>query len=176
VETKGILRFTSTGGGRLPLQVSWRGAAPREAYLESAALTGTLAADGKSATFKLDAVAVATEADVTLPLLARNAAVTVIPAIDGMRWRLGATGAAAVHSLEFSKSGRFPFQATFIAAIRQNGEWSALDFELPGAGAVVPVKIAGLAETLEFGKDGGIVPKRSGPNFEDSSPPPASAK
>jgi len=170
VETKGMLRFTSTGGGRLPFQVSWRGAAPREAYLESAALTGTLAADGKSATFKLDAIAVATEADVTLPLLARNAAVTAIPALDGMRWRLGATGAAAVHSLEFTKPGRFPFQATFITAIRQNGEWSALDFELPGAGAVVPVKIAGLAETLEFGKDGGIVPKRSGPNFEGFLP------
>jgi hypothetical protein len=127
------LRFTSTGGGRLPLNLTWRGTAPREARLESAALTGKLAADGKSIVFSLQAVAVASEADVTLPLLSGNAAVTALPTSNGMRWKLGGTGPDPVHVLAFDQPGRFPFEAILVTPIRDNGEWSTVDFALPGA-------------------------------------------
>ena len=161
VKSTSGLRFTSTGGGRLPLKLSWRGAAPPEAFLERAALTGKLAPDGRSIRFTLQGIAVASEADVRLPLLSGNAAVTALPAGDGMRWRLGGTGAAPVHQLEFSQPGQYPFEAVIVTPVRENGEWSKVEFSLPGAGAVVPVQLEGFPETLEFAKDG-IVPRRAG--------------
>jgi hypothetical protein len=169
VAPKEPVRLNSTGGGRIPLQLTWRGAAPREASLERASLSGKLAPDGKSITFTLEAAATASEPEVTLPLLSGNAAVTGLPQVDGLRWRLGGFGSAPVHLLEFARAGQFPFTATFVTPVREDGEWSRIDFSLPGAGAVVPVRIEGLPATLEFAQSG-VVPRQAGTAWEGFLP------
>ncbi len=169
VAPKEPLRLNSTGGGRIPLELAWRGAAPREASLERASLTGKLAPDGKSITFSLEGLAAASEADVTLPLLSGNAAVTSLPTIDGLLWRLGGSGPEPVHLLEFARAGQFPFTATFVTPVREEGEWSRVDFALPGAGAVVPVRIEGLPAKLEFAQNG-VIPRMNGAAWEGFLP------
>ena len=57
------------------------------------------------------------------------------------------------------REGTLPLELTFVAAVRENGDWRSVDFAMP-AGAVVPLELTGLAEGVTFQPDPRVVPPK----------------
>jgi len=64
----------------------------------------------------------------------------------------------------FERSGEFPVELKFTAAVRPNGNWNAVEFRL-APGGVLPVTLRGLAEDTQFEFAGAAKPERKGNDF-----------
>ncbi len=53
------------------------------------------------------------------------------------------------YDLVGEREGVLPVDLSFAAAVRESGDWRALDFAMP-AGAVVPLQLDGLGAEVEF--------------------------
>ncbi len=144
------IQFFTTGESRLEVRLMARGAAPAEAELLGAQLTGSIHEAAGSADFRLRGQVRATKVGARLRLLAGAAAPSEKAAGDGWHLELarpesGFTG----YELVCEREGLLPVDLAFVAAVAVRGEWRQLDFAMP-AGAVVPLQLDGLAAGVRF--------------------------
>lgn len=144
---------------RIELQVTGRGASAREAELTETLVSGVLEPSGGSLRLRLRGVARAEQAGARLRLLSGGAALGEGAAGDGWQVDLVRDGAVFAYDLVLQRKGPVPVDLTFVAAVRADGDWRRVEFRLP-AGAVVPVELTGLPDTVEFDPQSAVVPRR----------------
>ena len=151
-------QFFSSGEARLEVQLSLRGAAPLEAELVDARLVGRVNEASGSVEFRLSGQVRAQKGGARLRLLTGRAALNDKAAGDGWRVELVAVGDKRVaYELVCDREGVLPVEVSFIAAVREDGDWRAVDFAMP-AGAVVPLRLEGLGAEVSFKQDARVVP------------------
>lgn len=153
------LQFLTAGEGRLEVSLAPRGGALAEAELGGAQLAGTVNELGRSVEFRLRAVLRAQKAGARLRLLSGGAALDERAAGDGWHVELVREENGFAYDLVADRVGSLPVELTFVAAVREAGDWQALDFRMP-AGAVVPLQLEGLGAEVSFKTDARVVPER----------------
>ncbi|MFA7234301.1 MAG: hypothetical protein WC076_09330 [Terrimicrobiaceae bacterium] len=148
----GEQQFYGTGETHLEVMLVQRGAAIADADLVGAQLAGMLDAAAGCVNFRLRGEARVRVAGARLPLLSGRAALSGAASGDG--WHVGLKDGQS--ELVFDRSGTFPIDLVFAAALR-DGEWKTLDFRMP-AGAVVPMSIEGLPKEVSFDPNASVVP------------------
>ncbi|MFT3830416.1 MAG: hypothetical protein QM691_12005 [Opitutaceae bacterium] len=152
------VRFQTTGEGALTVRLTPRGAAPAEAELLGAQLSGKINETAKSAEFRLRAQLRSAKAGARLPLLKGSAAPSDKAAGDGWHLELApADSAFQDYELVTEREGALAVDLPFAAAIREAGEWRVLDFSMP-AGAVVPIQLDGLPAGVSFDPERPVLP------------------
>ncbi len=148
----GDQQFYGTTESHLEVMLIQRGAAIADADLAGAQLAGKLDEEAGCVRFQLRGEARVRQAGARLPLLSGRAALSESAAGDGWHVELkdGRT------ELVFDKTGAFPLDISFVAALK-NGDWQSLDFRMP-AGAVVPMVIEGLPAEITFNPNAAVVP------------------
>ena len=154
---RGDMQFYCAGDGKLEVMIGRRGAAAADAELAGAQLTGKLNESGESVDFHLQAEARVSASNARLPLLSGQAALSDTTAGDGWHVELARMGEGFAYEMVFERTGVFPIDLAFSAAVRQNGDWRGLDFRMP-AGVVVPLLIEGLRGAVEFDPTASVVP------------------
>jgi hypothetical protein len=149
--------FYATGNGSLDITIERRGAATALAELEGVQLTGKLNDIGDSVDFHLQGEARVSGSNTRLPLLSGRAALSGTAAGDGWHVELVRARGGFAYDLVFERPGVFPIDLPFSAAVRENGDWRGLDFQMP-AGVVVPMLIDGLRAPVEFDPSASVVP------------------
>ncbi|TAE77417.1 MAG: hypothetical protein EAZ84_04160 [Verrucomicrobia bacterium] len=154
----GVDRFSGSGAGRLNVKVDLKGAAPRPLELAAATLEGQVTAEESSVSFKLRGTVEVRHAGEAIELLE---GVALSGAVAGEGWfaRLKKKGEGYVHELVGEAVGSHPIELEFEAPLRLQGDWRGVDFKLHG-GAVVPVRLDGLAEMVSFKTDHAVVPEK----------------
>ena len=153
-------RFSGSGPARLNVKVELKGASPRPVELNNAALEGRVIEDGTSISFVLKGEVQVVKADEPMVLL-EGVALSGDAAGDGWFTRLKKVGDQYVHELVGEREGFFPIELAFEAPLGRNGDWRGVDFKLHG-GAVVPVRIHGLEDSVSFKPDEAVVPEKRG--------------
>ncbi len=164
-------QFYCTGAGTLEATLERRGAAPAEAELDGAQLTGLLDAAGDSVDFRLQGEAQVTATDARLTLLSGHAALSGAASGDGWHVELADSAAGYKYDLVFDRTGAIPIDLNFSAAVQENGDWRGVDFQMP-AGVVVPLTIAGLHPPVEFDTSAPVVPELPGAAAMAQGAPP----
>ena len=122
-------------------------------------LTGDLG--GEVAAFTLTANAKVEDAKGgSLELLSGPVALTSLDARQ--KWQMTVDQNRFV--AKFDRSGTFPIEVHFNAAVTQSNDWSAVDFRV-ATSALQPVVLQGLAADTEFQFASAARPERSGTNF-----------
>jgi len=146
-----------TGSGKLRVVVGLKSSASRPVELVNAALEGKPAEDLSGMSFVLRG-----EVNVTRPgeavTLLEGAALSGAASGPGWFTRLKQTGDSFVYELVGEQVGTFPIELAFEAPLLRLGDWVGVDFKLEG-GAVVPVKIGGMAATVSFDPARPVVPE-----------------
>ena len=150
-------QFYSTGEGSLDVRLEREGAATADAELVGTQLSGTLNETGQSVDFRLRAEAHVSATNARLTLLSGQAALSDTTAGDGWHVELVRTEKGFGYDLVFERAGVFPIDLAFSAAVRENGDWRGLDFQMP-AGVVVPLVVEGLRGPVEFDPTAPVVP------------------
>lgn len=96
----------------------------------------------------------------SLEVLSGNVALTDFAA--NLRWRLRSEPNRFI--LQFDRSGRFPIELKFNAAVRQADGWDALEFRVAPS-SLQPIVLQGLAADTQFQFLGAARPERSGEDF-----------
>lgn len=96
----------------------------------------------------------------SLDLLSGSVALTEIN--PHPRWRVGVE--AGRFLLTFDRSGTFPIQIKFNAAVRQSDGWNSVDFRVAPS-VLQPITLQGLAEDTQFQFTGAARPERRGNEF-----------
>jgi len=96
----------------------------------------------------------------SLVLLSRAVALTGLGAHQ--KWQMDADQNGFI--AKFDRSGTFPIEVHFNAAVTQSNGWSAVDFRV-ATSALQPVVLQGLAADTEFQFASAARPERSGTNF-----------
>ena len=136
-----------------------KGASPAAATLSDFKLVGDLSGD--LAAFTLTGnVRVENAAGGSLELLAGPVALTSLDARQ--KWRMGVEQNRFF--AKFDRSGIYPVEIHFNAAVTQSNGWSAVNFRL-ATSAVQPVVLRGLAADTKFQFASAARPERSGTNF-----------
>ncbi len=152
------VQFYATGDARLEVRLSARGAAPAEAELVGAQLTGKINETAGSAEFRLRGQVRATKSGARLPLLSGSAAPSDKASGDGWHLELASPESGFIgYELVAEREGLLPVDLAFAATVVENGEWRVLSFAMP-AGAVVPLQLEGLPARISFKPDAPIVP------------------
>ena len=152
------VRFQTTGEGALTVRLTPRGAAPVEAELLGAQLSGKINEDAKSAEFRLRAQLRSTKVGARLRLLSGSAAPSAQAAGDGWHLELASADSGFQgYELVTEREGALAVDLPFAAAIRETGEWRVLDFSMP-AGAVVPIQLDGLPVGVSFDPERPVLP------------------
>src|ERR1051325_9528702 len=132
---------------------------PPSVMLQDFKLVGDLSGD--RAVFTLDAIAnVESSKGGWLDLLSGALALTEVGAHP--KWQLRAEQGRYV--AVFERGGKFPVQIKFTAAVKQSGNWNAVDFRV-APGAVQPITLQGLGADTQFEFAGAARPERAGSNF-----------
>lgn len=150
-------QFYSMGEGSLEVALEQRGAATADAELLGTQLTGTLNGSGDSVDFRLQGEAHVSGSNARLALLSGRAALSDTAAGDGWHVELARTDQGFSYELVFERTGVFPIDLAFSAAVQENGDWRGVDFQMP-AGVVVPLSLEGLKEPVEFDPSAPVVP------------------
>ena len=152
----------------LPLSLSLADPEARRVVLRDFNLTGKL--DGSTAAFTLNATAVVKNPKGgSIDLLWGSAALSELePHPD---WQLRFERNRFV--LSFEKSGEFPIQLKFNAAVRLNESWKSLNFHVAPA-VVQPITLQGLGADTQFDFAGAARPERKGNDFVSYLPPDGS--
>jgi hypothetical protein len=170
----GASRFYSTGDGHLEVSLARRGAAPSEAELRGAQLSGKLSQAGGSVDFHLRGQLVSKRAGARLRVLSGRAALSDIASGDGWHVELVSSGGGFAYDLVSEREGVAAVDIPFAAGVRRNGDWRTLDFSMP-AGAVVPVQLEGLGAEATFDPDSPIVPAATKAGWQGFLPADGSA-
>ena len=145
--------FQTTTGGTIRLDVERDGAAPGPVELTDTTLEGSLDENGQSVSFRMRGIAHVTQPGAEIPILSGNAAVNQVPTAEPFRLRLSYDGEAPCYKLVFPDTGTFPLSLDFVATLSgSRANWQCVDFAV-AAGAIVPVRLKGLGERLEFERD-----------------------
>lgn len=155
--TRAPLQFFSTTEGRIEVKLAQRGATASEVELSGAQLTGRVSEETKSVEFRLRGQLRVQKTGARLRLLSGGAALNDKTAGDGWHVELVETDTEFFYELVGDREGNFPLDLSFTAAIGDEGDWKKLDFKMP-AGAVVPLRLEGLAEGAEFHAATEVVP------------------
>jgi len=152
------VRFQTTGEGALTVRLTPRGAAPADAELLGAQLSGKINEDAKSAEFRLRAQLRSTKVGARLRLLSGSAAPSAQAAGDGWHLELASADSGFQgYELVTEREGALVVDLPFAAAIRETGEWRVLDFSMP-AGVVVPIQLDGLPAGVSFDPERPVLP------------------
>lgn len=156
----GVSTFLAQGSPSLKLRLSTIGATSG-VELADAKLTLTIDAANKVVRGELLARATVKKADATIPILLGKAVLTELPGGDSIGVRLlddpSKDGTQGGTGLVFRATGDFPLRLVFVAPILQQGTWQGVDFRLP-VGAVMPVRITGAGDGIEFDPAAGVFP------------------
>ena len=163
------LRFTSTSGGRLEVALTRRGAGPAPIELTEAQLTGRVNEAAKSVDFVLRGKLHVTQAGARLNLLAGHAALTDKSAGDGWHIELAGVDKDRVDEIVGEREGVWPIEIAFAATLGEHEGVRGVAFAMP-AGTVVPIRIEGLPEKLEFDAEQAVVPTRVGDGWQGYLP------
>lgn len=158
-DSHGTQEFFSTGDGRIEVRLMHRGAAAAEAEMADAQLTGLINEAAGSVDFRLRGVARVQTAGARLRVLSGRAALGERAAGEGWHVELvpAGGGGGMAYDIVFDRDGQVPIDLAIVAGVRENGDWHALDFQMP-AGTVVPVRLEGLGDGVEFDPRAAVVP------------------
>ncbi len=121
---------------------------------------------GERAAFTLTAIAhVENPKGCSLDLLSGTVALTEVS--ENPKWHVRVEQNRFV--LDFDRSGEFPIQLKFSAAVRQSDGWNAVDFRL-APGTLQPIVLQGLAADTQFQFAGAARPERQGADFTSFLP------
>ena len=121
-------------------------------------LSGRLAADGNSVSFRLTTTARA-KAEKAVAKLVNGVALS--GGVSGDGWHVVLRDKDGGYDLVSERAGDLPVVVEFVAPVKRKGDWRVLDFNLP-AGVVVPVRIEGLPDGVSFDRSLAVVPERDG--------------
>lgn len=159
------VRYQTTTGGKLVVQVKRSGLAPEPVEFYGLGLRGSVDTTGKTAVFNLSGNVKVSEPGASVTILGGNAALTNAPQETGGRIVLGQENGAPVLRLVFPNAGDFPLDLDFVAAITEDGPWRRLDFTV-GSSAVMPLCLTALEEGTEFTNAGGeLLPEHESGNW-----------
>ncbi len=153
-----VLQFYATGEGRLEVTLARRGATAADVELTGAQLTGRVQEPAGSVSFVLRGTLNVKKAGARLRLLSGQAALSETAAGDGWHVELiTASDSSPAYELVAERTGALPVSLTFAAMANENGDWHLLNFRMP-AGAVVPIRLEGLNDGVEFDQSSPVVP------------------
>jgi hypothetical protein len=155
--TRTPLQFSSTTDGKIEVMLTSRGAALATAEILNAQLTGRVNEATKSAEFRLRGQLRVQKFGARLRLLSGRAALSDKAAGDGWHIELIQTGNELSYELVGDREGVLPLDLGFTASIEEKGDARGFAFQMP-AGAVVPLRLEGLAENIEFDPASEVVP------------------
>lgn len=155
--THGSLEYSSTSEARIDVRLTSRGAAVAPVELTGAQLSGRVDETTRSVEFQLRGQLRVQKAGTRLRLLAGQAALSEKTSGDGWHLDLVEEDGAFAYALVGDREGVLPIELRFTAALKQDGDWRRLHFEMP-AGAIVPLRIEGLPGGVEFDSAGEVVP------------------
>lgn len=158
VGTRVPMQFATATEAKLDVMLTPRGAALATAELVNVQLTGRVIDHPASVAFQLRGQLRVQKAGSRLRLLSGNAALNEKTAGDGWHVEWVTLAGEAFYELVGDREGVLPLDLTFVAAVIEEGDWRKLSFRMP-AGAVVPVRLEGLAETVEFDASAEVVPR-----------------
>ncbi|GAA5116097.1 hypothetical protein JIN84_19530 [Luteolibacter yonseiensis] len=153
VEQGKVHQFLGHGVASLEFATSPAGFISPDIELTDTKLTGLLAADGNSVSFRLETLARAGTEGVKTRLIE---GVALSGNISGEGWHVELDKAG--YNLVTERGGDFPVVLDFVVPVKSRGDWRTLDFKVP-AGTVVPVGITGLAESVTFDRSLSVVPE-----------------
>ena len=154
-----VLVFFAASCSTMTTPAPKKGASPAAATLQDFKLVGDLGGDVAAFTLTGN-VRVENAAGGSLELLAGSVALTSLDARQ--KWQMAVDQNRFV--AKFDRSGIFPIEVHFNAAVTQSNGWSAVDFRV-ATSAVQPVVLQGLAADTEFQFASAARPERSGSNF-----------
>ncbi|MBC8127859.1 MAG: hypothetical protein H8M99_12030 [Gloeobacteraceae cyanobacterium ES-bin-144] len=152
-------KFVGYGLAFLELAVGSGGTGSRGMVLMNSDLTGKLAPDGNSISFRLTTIARATAIGSAAELLNGGAALSGNVSGDG--WHVVLRTRDGGYDLVAERAGDFPVVIDFVAPVTRRGDWRVIDFNLP-AGVVVPLKLEGMGKTVQFDNSFAVVPEQAG--------------
>ena len=155
-----IRKFLGSGVAALDMHIAPAGADARGLEMLNAVLTGGLAGDGGSVSFRLTGTARAASDGAAAELLGGGAALADGVTGDGWHVALRKNGETWVYDLVAERSGEFPIDVAFEVPVARKGDWRTIGFTLP-AGVIVPVMIDGLAGSVAFDNALPVVPEFS---------------
>ncbi len=151
------LQFSSTTDGKIEVMLTQRGAAIAMMEILGAQLTGRVNEATESVEFRLRGQLRVQKAGTRLRVLSGHAALNEKTAGDGWHVELVASGDDFFYELVGDREGVLPLDLSFTAAVGEKGDWRKLDFHMP-AGAVVPLRLEGLTDGIEFDASAEVVP------------------
>ena len=151
------LEFYSTVDGRIEVNLTPRGAAKADAELIGAQLTGRVNEAVRSVEFRLTGQLRVQKVGARLRVLSGRAALNDKTAGDGWHVELLPAESGFAYDLVGDRAGMLPVDLGFAAAMVEEGDWRGVEFRMP-AGAVVPLRLEGLAEGVEFHPGIPVVP------------------
>ena len=158
------LAFLAVSCSTMTTPTPMKGASPAAATLSDFRLVGDLG--GEVAAFTLTGnVRVENAAGGSLELLAGPVALTSLD--TRQKWQMSVDQNRFV--AKFDRSGTFPIEIHFNAAVTQSNGWSAVNFRV-ATSAVQPVVLQGLAADTEFQFASAARPERTGTNFTSYLP------
>ena len=153
-------KFVGAGVATLGMKIAPTGAEARGLELTGASLSGKLADDGGSVSFKLTGIARAAGEGSMAELLGGGAALADGVSGDGWHVALRKNGNAWIYDLVAERAGEVPVEMSFDVPVARKGDWKILGFSLP-AGVVVPVVLEGVANAVAFDNNLAVVPALS---------------
>jgi len=153
------LAFLATSCSTMTTPAPMKGASPAAATLQDFKLVGDLGGDVAAFTLTGN-VRVENAAGGSLELISGPVALTSLDALQ--KWQMSVDQNRFV--AKFDRSGIYPIEVRFNAAVMQSNGWSAVNFHV-ATSAVQPVVLRGLAADTEFQFASAARPERSGTNF-----------
>jgi hypothetical protein len=172
--TRPPLQFASNTDGKIDLMLTPRGAAVTPAEILAAQLTGRVNEATKSVDFRLRGQLRVQKTGARLPLLAGMAALSEKTTGDGWHVELVEKDGDYFYELVGDREGTLAIDLGFTAAVAEEGDWRKLDFRML-AGAVVPIRLEGLTESVEFDVNSPVVPSHTAQGWQGFLPANGSA-
>lgn len=168
-------RFVATAAALLEMRVNTGGSGARGVDVVDGVLTGTVAPDGGSVSFRFDGRIKSAGAGSSAELLGGAVAVSGGVSADGWHLAIRKDSDPLVYDLVAEREGEMAVSFTFEAALNRRGDWRELDFRMPG-GLIVPVRIQGLDGSVSFDREQPLVPLRKDGDWEGYLPVDGNAK
>ncbi|ACB73614.1 LysM peptidoglycan-binding domain-containing protein [Opitutus terrae] len=161
--------FSSTGDGSIEVRLTPRGSALAPAEMVGAQIAGRVNEPTRSVEFRLRGQLRVQKAGVRLRMLAGMAALADKVAGDGWHVELARDDEHFWYELVGDREGAWPVDLGFTAAVTETGDWRKLAFQMP-AGAVVPLRLEGLPDGVEFQEDAEVVPSATAGGWQGFLP------
>ena len=151
------LQFASTTEGKIEVNLTQRGAALAPIEILGAQLAGRVNEATKSVEFRLRGQLRVQKIGARLRVLSGRAALNEKTTGDGWHVELASANDESFYELVGDREGALPLDLGFTAALVEATDWRGIEFQMP-AGAVVPLRLEGLAEGVEFHPESRVVP------------------